>query len=57
MKPTTVLSFMQACGLVNHHEMAKGACFAFQRNEEELSSLRTWIARGKRVANWVRPDV
>lgn len=37
MGNTVTLSFMQAIGLMNHHERD---CFVFQRNEALLSSLR-----------------
>ncbi len=54
-RPTTVLSFMQAMGLVNHHDRSPGVCDAFRRNEAELADLRAWMAKGKRVSKWKRP--
>jgi len=50
MGPTTVLSFMQAVGLVNHHSRE---CCAFQRNEFEAADLLRWRDAGKPVGQWV----
>ena len=51
MGPTTVLSFMQAIGLMNHHGRD---CIAFERNEREVADLLRWKDEGNAVGNWVR---
>ena len=49
MGPTTVLSFMQAIGVVNHHDRD---CCVFERNEREVSDLLKWRAEGRSVEKW-----
>lgn len=51
MAPTTVLSFMQAVGLMNHHS---SSCCAFQRNEREVEALVAWRRGGRQVGLWQR---